>query len=86
MPEDKKHSMEIIGKTIVSKSGKKFGLVGDLVFETRTGELIYLLLDNATEFAGTLNLEKARDGGLLVPFSSVISVGDFVIISEDEII
>jgi sporulation protein YlmC with PRC-barrel domain len=86
MPEEKKHSMEIIGKTIVSKAGKKFGVVGDLVFETRTGELIYLLLDHPTEFAGGLNLEKSRDGGLMVPFSSVMSVGDFVIISEEDII
>jgi sporulation protein YlmC with PRC-barrel domain len=86
MPEEKKHSRDIIGKTIVSKSGKKFGAVGDLVFETRTGELIYLLLHDATPFADSLNLEKSREGDLMVPFSSVISSGDFVIVSEEDIV
>jgi sporulation protein YlmC with PRC-barrel domain len=84
--EDKKHSRDIIGKTIVSKAGKKFGVVGDLVFETRTGELIYMLLDSPSEFVHTLNLEKSRNGELMVPFSSVMSTGDFVIISEEDII
>lgn len=86
MPEEKKHSRDIIGKVIVSKSGKKFGSVGDIVFETRTGELIYLLVDKPTEFVNSLNLEKSRDGAFMVPFSSVISIGDFVIISEEDII
>ena len=86
MPEEKKFSRDIVGKTIVSKSGKKFGVVGDLVFETRTGELIYILLSNATEFAGNLNLERSKNGDIMVPFSSVISTGDFVIISEEDII
>ena len=86
MPEEKKFSRDIVGKTIVSKSGKKFGVVGDLVFETRTGELIYILLSNATEFAGNLNLERSKHGDLMVPFSSVLSTGDFVIISEEDII
>ena len=36
----KSKSGELLGKTVVSKSGKKFGLLGDLVFESRTGELI----------------------------------------------
>ena len=86
MPEEKKFSRDIVGKAIVSKSGKKFGVVGDLVFETRTGELIYILLSNATEFAANLNLETSKNGDLMVPFSSVLSTGDFVIISEEDII
>lgn len=86
MPEDKKLSREIIGKTIVSKSGKNFGVVGDLVFETRTGELIYILLSKPTEFIGSLSLEQNSSGEFMVPFSSVISVGDFVIVSEEDIV
>jgi len=86
MPEDKRHSKDIVGKTIVSKSGKKFGIVGDIVFETRTGELIYLLLSTPTTFVESLNLEQSKTGELMVPFSSVMSVGDFVIVSEEDII
>ena len=38
--EEKKFSKQLIGKTVVSKTGKRFGEVGDLVFETGSGELI----------------------------------------------
>jgi sporulation protein YlmC with PRC-barrel domain len=35
--EDKKFAKQILGKTVVSKTGKKFGDVGDIVFEARSG-------------------------------------------------
>lgn len=86
MPEEKKLSKEIVGKTVVSKSGRKFGIVGDMVFETRTGELIYLILKQPTPYANSLNLEKGRDGNLLIPFSAVMAIGDFVIVAEEDIV
>ncbi len=86
MAEDKHPSKNLMSKTVVSKSGKKFGIVGDLTFETRTGELIYLLLKQPTQAASNLDLEKSRDGNLMIPFSSVIAVGDFIVISEEDII
>ena len=42
--EDKKFSKQLVGKTVVSKTGKRFGEVGDIIFETRSGELIHLIL------------------------------------------
>ena len=86
MAEEKKLSRNIIGKTIVSKSGKKFGEVGDIVFESRTGELIYLTLKGATPHASKIELEKGKEGDLLIPFSSVIAVGDFVVIGDEDIV
>ncbi len=83
--EDKKFSKQIVGKTVVSKSGKKFGLVGDLVFEIRTGELIYVVLKDPTSFASSLELE-VKDGNTLIPFSSVLAVGDFVVVAEEDIV
>lgn len=77
---------DIIGKTVVSKTGKKFGTVGDVIFETRSGELIHIVLVNPTPSAYKLELEKDSEGNLLVPFSSVIAVGDLVVISEEDII
>ncbi len=86
MAEEKKFSRHIIGKIIVSKSGKKFGEVGDIVFESRTGELIYLTLKSATPYASNLGLEKGKDGDPLIPFSSVIAIGDFVVIGDEDIV
>lgn len=87
MPEDdKKNSKQLIGKTVVSKSGKRFGEVGDMVFETRSGELIHLVLKNPTPYTERLELEKDKDNSLLIPFSAVIAVGDFMVISEEDIV
>ncbi len=84
--EDKRHSRQILGKTVVTKSGKRFGDVGNLVFETRTGELLHLLLKNLTAYAEGLELEKDHSGNAVVPVSSIIAIGDFVVIEEDDII
>ena len=84
--EDKKYSKQIIGKTVVTKTGKKFGEVGNLIFETRTGELLQIMLKNQTAFTEGLDLEKDNTGNTLVPFSAVIAIGDFVVVSEEDII
>ncbi len=85
-PEDKKFSKQIIGKTIISKSGKKFGEVGDIIFETKTGELIHMVVKNPTTYTEKIELEKDKEGNLLIPFSAVIAVGDFMVIAEEDII
>ena len=64
--EDKKFSKQLIGKTIVSKTGKKFG--------------------QATSYTQKLELEKDKDGRILIPFSAVLAVGDFMVISEEDVI
>ncbi len=76
------NSKELVGKTVVSKNGKKFGNVQDLIVDSATGEILYIVLKNATAYAGTFELKKDEFGNLLIPFTSVISIGDFVIIDE----
>ena len=84
--DDKKFSKQLIGKTVVSKTGKRFGEVGDIIFEVRSGELIHMLLVNPTSYTQKLELEKDKDGHILIPFSAVIAMGDFMVISEEDII
>lgn len=84
--EDKKYSKQIVGKTVVTKSGKRFGEVGNITFETRTGELIHLVLKNPTSYAEGLELEKNKNGLFMIPYSAVIAIGDFVVVSEEDII
>ena len=86
MSDDKKFSKQLIGKTVISKSGKRFGEVGDIVFESRTGELIHIILVNPTSYIEKLELEKTKEGNILVPFSAVIAVGDFIVLAEEDII
>ncbi len=86
MAEERRSSRQILGKTVVSKAGKKFGVVGDLVFETKSGELIHIVLANPTTYCQKLQLEKDKSGNLLIPFSSVIASGDFLVIAEEDIV
>lgn len=84
--EEKRFSKDLIGKTIVSKNGKRFGEVGDLIFETRSGELINIILVNPTVYTEKLELEKDKDNAILIPYSAVIATGDFLVIAEEDII
>ena len=84
--EDKKFSKQLVGKTVVSKTGKRFGEVGDIVFETRSGELIHIILTNPTSYTEKLELEKDKENKILIPFSAVIAIGDFLVVAEEDII
>jgi len=84
--DDKKYSKQLIGKTVVSKTGKRFGEVGDLIFETRSGELIHMVLSNPTTYTEKLELEKDKNNHILIPFSAVIAIGDYMVIAEEDII
>ena len=79
-------SKNILGKTVVSKAGKKFGDVGDLKFESKTGELIYVILKNPTPYAQGFDLEKNEKGNIQIPFSAVVAVGDYVVVAEEDIL
>jgi len=84
--DEKKYSKQIIGKMVVTKSGKRFGEVGNITFETRTGELLQIVLKNPTSYAEGLELEKDKSGLLTIPYSAVIAIGDFVVVSEEDIL
>ncbi|MBW2985111.1 PRC-barrel domain-containing protein [Candidatus Woesearchaeota archaeon] len=84
--EEKKFLKQLLGKTVVSKTGKRFGEVGDIIFETKSGELIHVVLNNPTSYTQKLELEKDKEGHILIPFSAVIAVGDFLVVAEEDII
>ncbi len=87
MANEERHlSKQIVGKTVVSKTGKRYGEVGDIVFETRSGELIHIVLKNPTSYSDKLELEQDSKGNMLIPCNAVIAIGDFVVISEEDII
>jgi len=84
--EDKKYSKQILGKLVVSKTGKRFGEVADLSFETRTGELINIVIKNPTSYCDGLDLEKTKANQILIPFSAVMAIGDFVVVAEEDVV
>jgi sporulation protein YlmC with PRC-barrel domain len=85
MPQDKKPLKEFLGKLVVTKEGKRLGLVKDITFETRTGELIQLVLKDTTPYTRNLNLEVSSNKEALIPYNTIMAVGDFVVVSEEDL-
>jgi len=86
MDTNKKPHKEILNKSVVTKEGKKLGTIKDITFETRTGELIHLVLKDPTPYSSQLNLEKSQDREILIPYNSIIAISDFVVVSEEDLI
>lgn len=83
---DKKPLREVVGRLVVTKEGKRLGMVKDINFETRTGELIQLLIKDPTQYTKNLNLEVNQEKETVIPFNAIIAIGDFVVVSEEDII
>jgi len=87
MAENKVRDRNILGKVIVSEeTGKRYGIVNNVDFITESGELLNLVVEGATKALLDLNLKNDEKGRVLIPFSAVKSIGDFVIVSENELI
>ncbi len=85
--EERLRSKELVGKILISEeSGKKFGVVGDIDYIIESGELLNLVLVEPTKHISDLNLREDNKGRILVPFSAVKSVCDFIIVTEGDII
>ena len=85
MSIEKKPHKEILGKHVVTKEGKKLGVIKDITFETRTGELIHMVLKDLSPYSSQINVEKSQQGEVLIPYNSIIAIGDFVVISEEDL-
>lgn len=87
MVESRIRAADIVGKTIISEeTGRKFGIVNNIDFITESGELLNLVVDQSTKHLSDLNLKIDEEGRVMIPFSAVKSIGDFVIVSENELI
>jgi sporulation protein YlmC with PRC-barrel domain len=87
MAEAKIRAVDIVGKQIISEeTGRKFGIVNNVDFITESGELLNVIVDQPTKHLSDINLKTDDKGRILIPFSAVKSIGDFVIVSENELI
>jgi len=87
MAESKIRAVDIVGKQIISEeTGRKFGIVSNVDFITESGELLNVVVEQPTKHLSDMNLKTDDKGKMLIPFSAVKSIGDFVIISENELL
>jgi len=85
MTLEKRPFSELLGKLVVTKEGKRLGIVKDITFEARVGELIQLVVKDPTPYIKNLNLEITKDKEVLIPYNAIIAIGDFVVISEEDL-
>ena len=85
MTIEKQPHKEVIGKSVVTKEGKRLGTVKDITFETRTGELIHVVLRDITPYTTQLNLEMSNQNEVLIPYNAIIAIGDFIVVSEEDL-
>ena len=86
MALEKKPLKDILSKLVVTKEGKRLGIVKDITFETNTGELIQIVLKEPTLYTRNLNLETSSVGKeATIPYNSIIAIGDFVVVSEEDL-
>jgi len=87
MAESRIRAVDIVGKQIISEeTGRKFGIVNNVDFITESGELLNMIVDQPTKHLSDMNLKTDDKGRMLIPFSAVKSIGDFVIVSENELL
>jgi sporulation protein YlmC with PRC-barrel domain len=85
--ETRIRAADVIGKTIISEeSGRKFGVVGNIEFVAESGELLNLVVEQPTKYLSDFNLKTNEKGNVLIPFSAVKSIGDYIIVSENELV
>ena len=78
---------EIQTKTVVSEGGRMFGKVLDITVDVTTGELINIIVEPTKYIIAHFEeLVRDRQGRLLLPFSAVTAIGDFVLINEQDVI
>lgn len=82
---EKRPFSEILGKLVVTKEGKRLGIVKDTTFETRIGELLQLVIKDPTPYVRNFNLETTQDKEVHIPFNAIIAIGDFVVVSEEDL-
>ncbi len=87
MGETRIKARTVVGKTIISEeTGRKFGVVSNVDFVIESGELLNLVVAESTRHLKDMNLKSDDKGRTLIPFSAVKSIGDYVIVSENELI
>jgi sporulation protein YlmC with PRC-barrel domain len=45
-----------------------------------------MVLVNPTPYSEKLELEKDKGGNILIPFSALMAIGDYMVIAEEDII
>ncbi len=71
-------------KTVVTDKGSIIGKVVDLICDELSGKMLSIIVEEikGSEKSITRLLMKDAEGNLLLPYNTVSSIGDMVVVSE----
>ena len=71
-------------KTVVTDKGAVIGKVVDLICDELSGKMLSIIVEEmrGSEKAITRLLMRDSEGNLLLPYATVSSIGDMVVVSE----
>ncbi|RLG52372.1 MAG: hypothetical protein DRO00_05705 [Thermoproteota archaeon] len=71
-------------KTVVTDKGAVIGKVVDLICDELSGKMLSIIVEEikGSEKSITRLLMKDAEGNLLLPYNTVSSIGDMVVVSE----
>jgi sporulation protein YlmC with PRC-barrel domain len=72
---------QLSGKKVITNEGEDFGKLVDLNINEVTGKLETLVVEPNPDSALAANMKK-EDGMLVIPYESVLAVGDYMIVEK----
>lgn len=80
-----RYSIEnLADKTVITDKGAIIGKVVDLICDELSGKMLSIVIEEirGSEKSITRLLMRDAEGNLLLPYSTVSSIGDMVVVSE----
>ena len=75
---------QLSGKKVITNEGEDFGRLVDLNINEITGKIETLVIEPSPDSVLASKMKK-EDGMVMVPYESVLAVGDFVIVEKRNI-
>ena len=72
---------QLAGKLLVSNDGEGVGRLVDIVVNEVTGKMVSLVAEPNPDSATARRMKK-EDGMLVVPYSSVLAVSDYIVLDR----
>jgi|YelNatPaOPRAMG01_1025707.scaffolds.fasta_scaffold02330_12 sporulation protein YlmC with PRC-barrel domain len=76
----RKFVTELKGKTVMTSDGLILGTISNFMVDTDTGQINHVLINPAEDLAASDTQEKDAQGRLVLPFKSMKSVKDVVVL------
>jgi sporulation protein YlmC with PRC-barrel domain len=66
---------------VISDRGLQIGKISDIIFDEKDGKIMSLVIKPASkEIVGSV--QRDSSGNAIIPFNSVMSIRDFVVVNE----